>query len=209
MSKKKYKLSEGIKSVRVEEHFLPEEATNMKLGSQIPKYIVIHEVSLGLGKTPESYDMQHYADKILTDGLNGSAIGYHYLVGDKKIYHFIPDTCWVKHTGTDLNFCSIGIERLVCKGISYCDALHNQAKLAATLMIKWNIPFERVISHKTARIMCGKEVKDCPSRLNHNQYGGFELFKNEIKKCLQYNDLFDEVFEENVSIDVDRAKTLK
>ena len=75
MSKKKYKLSEGIKSVRVEDHFLPEEATNMKLGSQIPKYIVIHEVSLGLGKTPESYDMQHYADKILTDGLNGSAIG--------------------------------------------------------------------------------------------------------------------------------------
>ena len=155
-NRKLYKLSQDIKNVKVEQRILPDNAANMNLGAQIPKYIVIHEVSLGIGKTPESYNMEHYANKILQDGINGSKVGYHYLVGDKKIYQFIPDDCYTCHTMTSLNYCSIGIERLVCKGISYCDALHNQAKLAATLMVKWDIPFENVISHKTARIMTGK-----------------------------------------------------
>lgn len=198
---KLYKLNKDIKNVKVEEKLLPDNASNMNLGFQVPLYIVIHEVSLGIGKTPANYDMEHYANKILKDGLSGSKIGYHYLVGDKKIYHFIPDDCYACHTGSVLNFCSIGIERLVCKGISFCDALHNQAKLAATLMVKWNIPFEHVISHKTARIMTGEEVKQCPSRLINEQYGGFEMFKKEVKRCLEFGDLFDEVFEQYNNFD--------
>ena len=126
-------------------------------------------------------------------GEEGRTIGYHYLVGDKEIWQFTPDDEKTHHVGCELNNDSIGIERLICKGISYCDAIHNQAKLAATLMVKWNISIDNVISHKTARIMCGEEPKQCPNRLIVGQYGGFPLFYREIKKCIQFRDFFYEI----------------
>ena len=42
--------------VNVEEKLLPSNSSNL-LESQIPKYIVIHEVSLGTGKSPVEYNM--------------------------------------------------------------------------------------------------------------------------------------------------------
>lgn len=75
-----------------------------------------------------------FENLILTQGHNGRTIGYHYLCGDDKIYQFIPDTEAAHHTGSAFNNCSIGIERLVCEGLSTEDALYNQAKLTATLV---------------------------------------------------------------------------
>lgn len=192
--KRKYKLSKEIKGVRVKEMFLPPECANRSFEKQTPEYIVIHEVSLGLGRSPENFNMEHYHNYIIQQGLEGRTVGYHYLCGDKEIYNFIPDDEKTHHVGCELNNNSIGIERLICKGISYCDALHNQAKLAATLMVKYNIPIDRVISHKTAQAMCGiEQPKQCPNRLIAGQYGGFSLFYKEIKKCLEFGDLFYEV----------------
>lgn len=196
-----YKTSKDIKDVSVEQFILPDECANRLGIKQTPLYIVIHEVSLGLRRSDESYNMQHYANKIKNDGLNGIMIGYHYLVGDKEIYQFIPDDECTHHTGTDINYCSIGIERLICKGISYCDALHNQAKLAATLMVKWDIPLTRVISHKTAKVIAGEPIKECPNRLIKGQYGGFRSFYREIYKCLKENDLFYELLIEKYSFE--------
>lgn len=188
-----YPLSASLNNTHVVERIIPDECANKKIADQVPKYIVIHEVSLGLDKTPSNYNLYHYEQKIIKDGLNGIQVGYHYLVSDDVIYHFIPDTNATKHTGTDFNYCSIGIERLVNEDISFPDALHNQAKLVATLMIKWHIPTSRVISHEQARLLNAKEPKACPSRMIAGQYGGFKSFYQEIKKCVDTRDLFYEV----------------
>ncbi len=167
--------------------------TNRQLIVQKPEYIVIHEVSLGLGKSPKEYDMTHYANKILVDGLNGDRIGYHYLVGDKMIYRFIPDNEVACHTGTPFNFKSIGVERLICEGISYDDALHNQAKLVATLMVKWNIPLDNVITHLDTRRRSFIKDKVCPNRLIAGLYGGISGFMQEVLYCLNTKDLFYQI----------------
>lgn len=191
-----YPLSSNSMNTHVSERLIPDKCANKKIARQIPEYIIIHEVSLGTTRTPSSYNLQHYEEKIINDGLNGIEIGYHYLVSDNTIYHFIPDINATKHTGTDFNYNSIGIERLVNEDISFPDALHNQAKLTATLMIKWQIPLSNVISHQKARILRNQEAKSCPNRMIDGQYGGFNLFYKEIKKCFETRDLFYEVLME-------------
>jgi len=193
--------NDNINNTILESRLLPKECANNLGIEQIPDYIIIHEVSLGLGRSPKEYNLEHYAKKIIDDGLRGSKIGYHYLVSDKKIIQFIDDNQCAFHTGTDFNYHSIGIERLICEGIRYPDALHNQAKLAATLMVKWNIPISNVISHKETKRLSNDEVKQCPNRLIEGQYGGFRIFYREIRKCLQERDLFYEILEDVKQLD--------
>ena len=97
--------------VKIEEKLLPLGSANRTGKKQVPEYIVIHEVSLGLGKSPENYNMDHYANLIESQGKEGRSIGYHFLVGDKKIYQFIKEDEATDHTGTlEGNNNSIGIE---------------------------------------------------------------------------------------------------
>lgn len=148
-------------------------------------------------KSPSSYDLEYYHQKILNDGINGTEVtkkvGYHYLVTDDKVVQFIPDNEVALHSGSEFNYHSIGVERIICEGTSYPDALHNQAKLIATLMVKYDIPIERVICHSDARVMTGRAVKYCPGRLINGYYGGLERFYQEIELCIKNNDLFMEV----------------
>jgi len=171
------------------EKLIPYGLPNRSGKEQIPEYIVIHEVSLGLGKSPKNYNINHYANQIVEQGKSGRSIGYHYLAGDKEIYQFLKDTEATDHTGTkEGNSNSIGIERLICEGINYEHALFNQAKLAATLMIKWNIPIEKVVTHKMMQELfpnknSGYElkIKDFnPEILNKNIFtkeNYYELYK--------------------------------
>ena len=50
--------------VKVEQKLLPLGSANRTGKKQVPEYIVIHEVSLGLGKSPENYNMEHYKNLI-------------------------------------------------------------------------------------------------------------------------------------------------
>ena len=186
--------------VKIEEKLLPLGSANRTGKKQVPEYIVIHEVSLGLGKSPENYNMDHYANLIESQGKEGRSIGYHFLVGDKKIYQFIKEDEATDHTGTlEGNNNSIGIERLICKGISYEHALHNQAKLIATLMVKWNIPLNHVKTHKGMVWTFAPErenKKNCPSRMLAGQRGGEEQFRREIEKCFKHRWFFYELLDE-------------
>lgn len=207
VSNKGYNLREFDRNkVVVVNHIIPEQGYANRSGKkQIPKYIVIHEVSLGLGRSPEKYGMQHYKDKIYKDGIEGSTIGYHYLCGDEVVYQFIPDDEVTCHTGTEGNRESIGLERIICKGTDYSRALFNQAKLAATLMYKWNIPFDRVITHKKMQeeIYPKENPKKCPNRAIAGQFGGVEALKAEIIRCFQNGWFFGELLSE------EQRKTLK
>lgn len=116
MSKKMHKYIRPQNEIRITQKLLDEKATN-RVGKQEPKYIVIHEVSLGTGRSPKSFNMDHYVNKITESGKNGSTIGYHYLVGDDRVYQFIEDDIATEHTGTKFgNHNSIGIERVICEG---------------------------------------------------------------------------------------------
>ncbi|MDD3392115.1 MAG: peptidoglycan recognition family protein [Bacilli bacterium] len=149
MSQKYSNYKHSNNEIAIEEKLITYGMNNRSGLKQIPRYIVIHEVSLGIGRSPETYNMDYYAKKIQSDGENGITIGYHFLVGDKCIYQFLKEDEATHHCGTfEGNNNSIGIERLICQGIDYEQALHNQAKLIATLMVKWNIPIENVVTHK-------------------------------------------------------------
>lgn len=180
---------------------LPQECANRTQKDQVPEYIVLHEPSTGLYKTPPSFNMQYYARKILIDGLQGKEVGYHFFVGDKKVYQFIPEDEVAYHTGTSFNYKSIGVERLVCMGISHEDALHNQAKLVATLMVKWGLGIDKVITHLETRRRSLIKPRVCPSRLLAGLYGGLPGFMQEISYCLKTRDLFFELFESTKLID--------
>lgn len=196
MSKKYNNYIRPNHKVTIENRLIPLGSTNRKGIKQIPKYIVIHEVSLGLGRSPKKYNMEHYENLIRTQGKEGKHIGYHFLVGDKEIYKFIEEDEMANHAGTYEGNKSIGIERLICEGINYEHALHNQAKLTATLMIKWNIPFENIKTHKGMIWTFDPErehKKGCPSRMLAGQRGGEEKFKREIIKCFKHKWFFYEL----------------
>lgn len=177
-------------NLEIENHILPGECTNRNIGLQIPKFVVIHEVSLGTEETPKDRNMEYYEKLILEQGRSGRTIGYHYLCGDNKVYQFIPDNEIAHHTGTEINNCSIGIERLVCEGLDTNEAIHNQAKLAATLLVKYDLSPSKLITHQDTRIMTGRENKECPGRLLAGKYGGMKRFRDEVKQCLKDKDLF-------------------
>lgn len=201
MSKKYKNYQRPEYEVKIEERLLPLGSANRTGKKQVPEYIVIHEVSLGLGKSPENYNMERYENLIRTQGSEGRSIGYHFLVGDKEIYQFIKEDEATDHTGTlEGNNNSIGIERLICEGISYEHALHNQAKLIATLMVKWNIPLDHVKTHKGMVWTFAPErenKKNCPSRMLAGQRGGEEQFRREITKCFKHKWFFYELLNEN------------
>ena len=202
MSKKMHKYTRPPKEVEVKvtKKILDKNATN-RVGEQTPKYIVIHEVSLGTGKSPKNFNMDHYANMIQSYGKNGRTIGYHYLVGDDKVYQFIEDDVATEHTGTKFgNHNSIGIERVICEGVNYEHATHNQAKLVATLMLKHNIPIDNVLTHKHMQKEFGNEEqqknpKQCPGRMLAGFRGGVQDFKHEIERCFIYGWFFDELLD--------------
>lgn len=173
---------------------------------QNPRYIVIHETSIGTEKAPEYKNMEYYKNRLFNDPEN--VVAFHYLCSDREILQFVPDFEVVYHSGTKLNYRSIGIERLVNEKINFPDALHNQAKLTATLMYKWGIPLQRVITHKNARIAVETQPKECPARMLDFQYGGEDAFRNEVINCIRKKDFFYEVLNVSLSI-VDETTSKK
>ena len=189
------------KNIQVEKRYLKEGMTNRSGEKQIPEYIVIHETSLGLEKAPKEKTMERY-EKMLYKRAeeDNTKVSYHFLCGDNAVWQFLPEDEATNHTGTkEGNKNSIGIERVVCKGTNFAEALHNQAKLTATLMKKWNIPIENVKTHKGMQWLYTPEredKKDCPSRMIHGWYGGWKRFVFEIERCFKYNWFFEDLLNE-------------
>ena len=69
-------------------------------------------------------------------------------------------------------------------------------------MIKHNIPIENVITHKEMQRRYGNEEqqknpKQCPGRLLSGFRGTMQDFNEEIKRCLVYGWLFEELLDED------------
>ncbi len=197
--------------IKVTNRIIDEDSTN-RIGLQNPTYIVIHEVSLGTGKSPITYNMEHYANMVKQYGKIGRSVGFHYVVGDKEVCQFIPDDVATEHTGTKFgNTNSISVERLICEGINYEYATHNQAKLIATLMLKHNIPLENVLTHKEMQRRFGEgekkaNPKQCPSRMLAGFRGTVQDFKTEIKRCFIYGWFFEDLLDEKTKNNIPKIQ---
>ena len=158
-------------------------------GKNIPKYITIHETSEGTEKQPSSKNAEHYIE-LLEHPKRDPRIAYHFLCSDTQVWQFLPTWVRTAHSGSTEGNSSIGIERLVNVDIDFDKAIENQAKLTATLMVMYNIPIERVVTHKS---WSGKE---CPARLLAGMYGwDWNKFIRTVLKYYYTRDLFSDVDE--------------
>lgn len=162
--------------VVLKSRLLPKKSSK-RVGMMRPKWITIHETSLGTDLQPAEKNFERYYEMLK----NESTVGYHFLVqaryGEKAvIYQFLETHVVTHHTGSFVgNAESIGIERLVNEETDFEVAIMAQAKLAATLMHLYHIPIERVVPHK---FWSGKE---CPSRLLAGMYGGWQGFIEKVQ----------------------------
>ncbi|MCL2859467.1 MAG: peptidoglycan recognition protein family protein [Oscillospiraceae bacterium] len=171
------------------ERLIPLGATNQLGQKRIPRHITIHECSLGLGKTPPEFNLNYYIRLMEKPEPERKHVGYHYLVSDSEIIRFIPDEEVARHTRTDEgNYSSIGIERLVNEGTDFNKAISIQAKLTATLMVKWLIPLRNIKTHRDWRM-----DTNCPSRLLGGQNGGWEGFILQVQRYFETREFFEEI----------------
>jgi len=156
-----------------------------RLGVINPKFITIHETSLGTELQPAEKNANRYYNMLLNDGRQ---VGYHFLVeaniGEYPVvYQFLETKVKTKHTGSETgNSHSLGIERLVNVNTNMGRAINVQARLTASLMNMYNIPIEAVVAHK---FWSGK---NCPSRILAGQYGGWEAFIKLVEHHLLIQD---------------------
>lgn len=172
-------------------------------GSQT--YITIHEASLGLGTTPADRTIKYYENKLLNpDRLKGEhELGYHFMVSDEEVVQFISTKFRTAHAGCFEGNSSLAIQRVVNCNVDFAKAIYNQAKLAATLRKKFDIPFNHVVP----RSYWGNSKS--PTRLNaipptaeNLKYLPDETcsipgnktwsqFSDLVVECYVHNDIFD------------------
>lgn len=167
----------------------PLKRTECRLGLCKPRYITIHETSLGIEKKEPERNAAHYID-LLEHPKGDPRYGYHFLCSDTEVFQFLPTWIRTAHAGTDEGNSSIGIERLVNVKIDFDQAIKNQAKLAATLMHIYNIPIDNVVTHYH---WSGKQ---CPARLLAGMYGwNWERFIQTVLSYFKSKDFFVDVDE--------------
>lgn len=137
-------------------------------------WIVVHES----GMPNEGNDAELLA-QIQYDRAYGkrpySPASWNYQVDDQGIFQSFDDNVYCWHAGGDYgkwlpyrNSNSIGIEMCINQDGNYDGAMHQDAKLIASLMHKYNLTFDNVVRHHDT------SGKECPSyMLRTNRYGEF------------------------------------
>lgn len=137
-------------------------------------WIVIHESGMpGEGNNAELLAQIQY-DRAY-DKRPYSPASWNYQVDDQGIYQSFADEVYCWHAGGDYgkwlpyrNSNSIGIEMCINQDGNYDGAMHQDAKLVASLMHKYNLNFDNVVRHHDT------SGKECPSyMLRTNRYGEF------------------------------------
>lgn len=130
-------------------------------GSQT--YVTIHEASLRLGTTPADRTIEYYENQLLNPVKDGhEKLGYHFMVSDEEVVQFIYTKFRTAHAGCFDGNSSIAIQRVVNCNVDFAKAIYNQAKLAATLMVKFGMP----LNHIVPRSYWETTRSDSPTRLN-------------------------------------------
>lgn len=161
-------------------------------------YITIHEASLGLGTTPADRTIDYYENKLLNPNrMKGEhELGYHFMVSDEEVVQFISTKFRTAHTGCFDGNSSLAIQRVVNCNVDFEKAIYNQAQLAATLMVKFQIPILNVVprrywkktkSPSPTRLFAASDGEVCNIPGNKT----WDEFREIILSCYFSNDIFD------------------
>ena len=161
-----------------------------------PKYVTIHNT----GNTTKGSDADNHA-RYLQNGGRDQVVGYHYCVDDHQIIQIIPDNENAWHAGDGSN----GIGNRQSLAIEICEnsdgdilkATNNAVELTAMLVIKYNIPFDKIVQHN---YWIGK---DCPRQIRKNNPYSWKEFINRVKSKVN-----SQVNTENVTTTVKTYKVL-
>jgi N-acetylmuramoyl-L-alanine amidase len=157
------------------ERIIPESRRNRPLIQLKPEYITIHDTA----NSAIGADAEAHAKYLFSDAAASRPVSWHYTVDDKRIIHHIPDgeVAWHAGDGRDGpgNRTSIGIE--ICENADGDreKAEENAAELAAMLMLKYNITFDKLVQHNKWT------GKDCPHVLRHKP-GGWVKFVGIVSR---------------------------
>lgn len=143
------------------------------------KYLVIHDT----GNTNKGANALNHRNYVGTNARGASA---HYFVDDKNIVQFIGDSKSAGAVGDGkgrygiTNRNSISVEMCINKDADYSKTYKNTVELVKNLMIKFNIPIDRVVRHYDA------SRKSCPGHMSKNNWSKWWKFKEDIKKPIEW-----------------------
>lgn len=152
-------------------------------GNEI-KFIVIHDTG-NYGKGANA--LSHYR---YFNGGNRNASA-HYFVDDKGIIQIIGNSYSAWHCGDKwnrkyatrndvTNSNSIGIEMCMNQDGNYDVMYRNTVELVKNLMVKFNVPADRVVRHFDA------SGKSCPDHMRRNNWEKWKKFKEDIKNPIEW-----------------------
>ena len=122
-------------------------------------FVTVHESAMTLeGQNAENLAQIQYRYAFLQDDARQAS--WHYQVDAYSIYQSFADDIYGWHAGeTNGNKYGIGIEMCVNRDGNYEGTIMNNAKLVASLMLKYNLNFDNVYRHYD------HSGKECPSYL--------------------------------------------
>lgn len=168
-----------VGDIPVYEDFLPEDAVARPGGNRAIKWVVIHETdNVNAGADAEAHN------RFIHENGMTEPLSWHYTVDDHEIYHHLPDNEPAYHAGDQMeenggNKNGIGVEMCVNEDGDYETTLKNAQKLAATLLVSYDLSMDALRKHEDF------SGKNCPSQLLNA--GRWEEFKAGVEE--EYNRL--------------------
>lgn len=144
--------------VKIRKHLVPDHIAKKYIygNKNTKKYIIIHETdNTGKGANADAHSRLQYRG-------NDRQASWHYQVDDKEIVQSFSDDaqCWAA-SNKYYNENGINIEMCVNRDGDYKKMLDKTVELVKSLMIKYNIPKENVITHQKT----SPQNKPCPRNL--------------------------------------------
>jgi N-acetylmuramoyl-L-alanine amidase CwlA len=159
----------------LEVHYMLLPTGHKKVGSEMskPTYIVVHNTA----NTAPAVNEVTYLNR----STNTSYTSFHFAVDDVNVYQAVNMKYNAWHAGENtMNRQSIGVEiakSMISDTTIKDKAINNGAKLVAMLMIEYDIPIERVITHQAVT------GKHCPHDIL-DRYG-YDKFLNLVRSYLK------------------------
>ena len=159
----------------LEVHYMILPTNHKKVGYEMskPTYIVVHNTA----NTAPAVNEVTYLNR----SSNTSYTSFHFAVDDVNVYQAVNMKYNAWHAGENtMNRKSIGIEiakSMISDTTIKDKAINNGAKLVAMLMIEYDIPIERVITHQAVT------GKHCPHDIL-DRYG-YDKFLNLVRSYLK------------------------
>ncbi|HHX78618.1 MAG TPA: hypothetical protein GX695_02560 [Acholeplasmataceae bacterium] len=184
--------------LKMTEHIVPAENTIIRSNRkrESTNYIVIHNTGMAHpSATAKGLDEYIHTTK--------RAASWHFSIDDKEVFQQIPmdevawhagdgltkyPNLWLNDKGFHLgggNLSGVGIESCVYKGVNFNKVMRNVAKLAADLLIKYNLGINAIKQHYDF------SSKNCPEVIREAKRWDelIHLIKLEYYKKTQLNDV--------------------